>query len=618
MALADIILREQSKGLLESEPLNIIEFAQSKSGLGLRLYPAQRFILKLFYGLPLLDEVELHDPIIIRDKYNEKELHRFSEREFIDFLYAENRININYEQYVQRDRPYNEAIFAIGRRGSKTVMSSIISLYTLYLLLRMEDPHEYFRVLPADRIGIAIASNTGLGATRQYESITSMINSSPFFKSFVVSDNSGQMILETRKAQELRKQGKYSEGYQVSISAFAVSPAVRGASNVVVILDEFAHFMDSDVSQKDKPLDEVMYEGLTPSISGFTTPDGRSFGKKFIISSPNGLKGMMYKMVQEARKYNENTLTINTPSHWVNLRVSSDEIKDLYSKSELSARQEFGGEFVTKESDWISNPNKVWACVNALMPNDLPAFRSPTSMKYFLGIDLGLSWDGASFAVAHIEDIRPEQEFIKPGLESLVSKDSRTFVVDYIKYLSPHNKDNGVLDMDEVIETLKLIMSRFNIVKGIYDQWAGELWTQLFAKHGIANKLEQFNATQQSNNDVAMNFKQLIMEGQLMLPDYPEFIDEVFSLKETVGRNGLIKVENTSEHDDRFVSVAKALYLCYINQDKTATVLGSSSRVGIIGSTRRNVYNAGVSGLNKGGRMSNAAYNKRVKAYGLR
>ena len=103
-----------------------------------------------------------------------------------------------------------------------------------------------------------------------------------------------------------------------------------------------------------------------------------------------------------------------------------------------------------------------------------------------------------------------------------------------------------------------------------------------------------------------------------MLPDYPEFIDEVFSLKETVGRNGLIKVENTSEHDDRFVSVAKALYLCYINQDKTATVLGSSSRVGIIGSTRRNVYNAGVSGLNKGGRMSNAAYNKRVKAYGLR
>ena len=612
MAFADTLLQLSSKNIDDSKPMNIIDFAQSKFGLGVKLYPGQRFILKLFYGLPLDDKVDETDPIIIRDQFNEKTVHTFSEREFLDFLYLEKRINIDFAQYSKRDKAYNEAIFAIGRRGSKTVMSSIITLYTLYLLMRLPDPHEYFRVMPADYIGIAIASNGKIGADRQYEAISSMINNSPFFKRYLVSDNGADIILDTRKAVDLRTEGKYLDGYQIKISAFAVSPAVRGASNVVVILDEFAHFIDSEVGRKAKNLDEVMYEALTPSISGFTTPDGKSFGKKFIISSPNGPKGFMYRMLQEAHTYNENTLAINTPSHWINLRVSGDEIKDLWNKSELSCRQEYLGEFVTKESDWIKNPNKIWACVNKLNPNQLPGYKLNNNIKYYLGIDLGLSNDGAAFSVAHIEPIRPEQVYIDDEYEKITAKDE-TLIVDYINYLKP--AEGETLSNVAVLDQIALLLSRFNIVYGVYDQWAGELWTQLFKQRGF-NMLHVMNATQQSNNDVAMNFKQLIMEGRLMLPDYPEFIDEIFSLKETVGRNGLIKVENTMEHDDMFDAVGRSLYLCMQNKLNSGSIFVSSNRAFVSGD--RNIYGSSTSGLNRTyTRYGNgsSAMTKRVNRY---
>ena len=611
MAFADTLLKISSDNIDETKPMNIVDFAQSKFGLGLKLYPGQRFILKLFYGLPLDEQVDANDPIIIRDQFNRTVIHTFSEREFLDFLYLEKRININYDEYLKRDKPYNEAIFAIGRRGSKTVMSSVISLYTLYLLMRMPDPHEYFRVMPADYIGIAIASNGKLGADRQYESVSSMINNSPFFKRYLISDSGGEIILDTRKAVELRNAGKYMDGYQIKISAFPVSPAVRGASNVVVILDEFAHFIDSEVGKKAKNLDEVMYEALTPSISGFTTPDGKSFGKKFIISSPNGPKGFMYRMLQDAHTYNENTLAINTPSHWINLRVSGDEIQDLWNKSELSCRQEFGGEFVTKESDWIKNPNKIWACVNKLMTNDLPPYKITGGLKHFLGIDLGLSHDGCAFAVAHVEPERPEQVYIDDEYEKLTAKDE-TYIVDYIGYLKP--ADGETLSKDEILDHIALFVSRYNIVYGAYDQWSGELWSQLFTQRGF-NMLHQFNATQQSNNDIAMNFKQLIMEGRLMLPDYPEFIDEIFSLKESVGRNGLIKVENTVEHDDMYDAVGRALYLCMQNKLNSGSILVSSNKAFV---SNRNIYGAGASGLNRSyTRAGNgSAMAKRVARYG--
>ena len=69
MAFADTLLKISSDNIDETKPMNILDFAQSKFGLGLKLYPGQRFILKLFYGLKLDEEIDPSDPIIIRDQF---------------------------------------------------------------------------------------------------------------------------------------------------------------------------------------------------------------------------------------------------------------------------------------------------------------------------------------------------------------------------------------------------------------------------------------------------------------------------------------------------------------------------------------------------------------------
>ncbi|EJF05931.1 hypothetical protein ThvES_00020020, partial [Thiovulum sp. ES] len=56
--------------------MDIVTFAESKSGLGLKLYPGQKFIFKLFYNMPLSDSLE-DNKIVIRDQFNEAILHTF-------------------------------------------------------------------------------------------------------------------------------------------------------------------------------------------------------------------------------------------------------------------------------------------------------------------------------------------------------------------------------------------------------------------------------------------------------------------------------------------------------------------------------------------------------------
>jgi intein/homing endonuclease len=101
---------------------DIIEFCTAPWGLGLGcapeippLYPAQKFILKVYYGLEL-DKSDNRD-IIIRDKWNEVEQYRFNENEYMHFLFNEGRINKLYET----GQASPDMALVCGRRSGKCV-----------------------------------------------------------------------------------------------------------------------------------------------------------------------------------------------------------------------------------------------------------------------------------------------------------------------------------------------------------------------------------------------------------------------------------------------------------------------------------------------------------------
>jgi len=542
---------------------DIISFAESESGLNLKLYAGQKFIFKLFYGLPLSNNKKENE-IVIKDNFNEKVLYRFSEVEFLEFLYKEKRINVSpdyiLKNVVGNDHHFDEVLFVIGRRGSKSFMVTLIIVYTTYLLLSMYDPHKFFNLPYDEFIGIAITANGADNALELHRKIVSLIKRTPFFKPFIVRDVSQNFELITSAGLDQVNDISKQSTHRINIASFGVSPSVRGKPNIVVVLDEIAHYIDSNNQKKLKPLDVEMYSALTPSTSTFIGRDGRSYGKIFLMTSPNGPKGLAYRKYV-ASKNDPNILAVNVPSWWINPNISPNLIKRLYEQSELAYRQEYLGEFVSSNNAWIKNPDKLFAQVNILLKNSLK--NGQYGKQYFLGLDFASSNDRVAFAVAHYEPIRGEHIPLDKKY-SIFLNNKDIVVVDYIGLLIP---DEDSLGIDEIMNEIVALHRHFKISEGIFDQWAGGLFEAEMKKRRLTH-LKKVPATTDMNDEWAKTFKMYLNEGRLMLPYYEDFLEEVLGLTEVVGRNGRIKVENPNHHDDMFDAVSRAIWLVHKNKDK--------------------------------------------------
>lgn len=109
---------------------NILDYIEGNWGLGMSLFPAQRFLVKLYYHLPLEDKVKTID---VRDMLATKVLYHFTEKEYLKYLFDEGRCNIGEQDHDRR-----QLILAIGRRAGKCVEGDTL-VYTDKGLFRIED-----------------------------------------------------------------------------------------------------------------------------------------------------------------------------------------------------------------------------------------------------------------------------------------------------------------------------------------------------------------------------------------------------------------------------------------------------------------------------------------------
>jgi len=523
-----------------------ITFAQSPNFLGINLFPLQKFIIKIVYGMELDDNLKV--PIVIKDKFNEVVLEEFySETEFLYYLYDNDYINS-----LEFDESIIEMVLVIGRRGTKTTISSIITAYTLYLLLMKESPHEYLGVIKQSEVGIAICSNNKDNASRQLREVSAFIYGSKWFKPFLVSKEPAAEGFFLKSSEQISN--PESKIGHIFVSVFAASPSVRGASNLIVIMDEYAHFIDSEVSTKSKPLDKLLYEALTPSVSGFSDPDGKPLGRAMIITSPNGKKGEVWKRKKTSRD-DKSQLFMNIPSWWINANLASAFLRKMYNESEASFWQEYGAKFVEKESGWIENMAKFRSMRDLALSNS----KNNGTMKkrYYVGVDLALSGDGTAISVISysknrgrtLEDEKHNEHITNEGV----------YAIEYVWYKLPAK--GQILSVNEIIVELLSIKEQFNVVGWAFDQWAYDMFDQWLQEKNIKlkNKMK-VSSTQESNSNMARFFKALMNEGKIVLPNDDDLFYELEALKETLSGKH-IKVENTSGHDDRFTSILRALWI---------------------------------------------------------
>lgn len=539
------------------------------------LRPVQKFILKVFYGIPLdttpVSELEkefeekkknpLYAPrmhikldrrIRVTDMFNDKVLFYFNEKDYLEYLFQEGRCNI---REVVPGKAFQEFALVAGRRGGKSATSSIISAYEEYKLLKRGHPQAYYGLKENSEIFITCVATSIDQSKLLFNDITSNLNTCTYFKRYKNDPTLEKM--EIRTPYHLEKYGMSARPNLILRAAPCSAKGLRGPANIVVILDEVAHFTDSSQNKSDS----AVYEAVVPSLASFGED-----GKLILISSPLAKQGKLYEGYKNAMEGAEGILTMVLPSWELNPELKATFLRREWHKNPTVYECEYGGQFSDKIKAWM--PYDLLETVIDKSLQKVP--RGIPKTPYYMGIDLGLKKDPTSISICHIE-----HKFNEAGIEV------PTIILDYNDILSSTDfafNDTDFLDFDEVFNWIENLCKDFYIVGGLMDQAYGPPLHQKLIKQGF-NQFEMEYFTDKKNSDVFQNFFLQVVNGTVRLYDDPqvhseegddsakehgELITEIINLQETVKAKYISKVHAPpieGMHDDRADATVRAVWV---------------------------------------------------------
>jgi hypothetical protein len=318
--------------------LNVVEFATDVLGLSFDERPAQRTILKAMYGLALTGQ--------------EFDLYRQLTGNPVEF-----------EACVEK----HDAVWAIGARGGKSTLASVIALYEA-------TRDKWKKYLQDGEVGYAVIT-----ATRQKQA-EDIIGAS--CARLLENSRIAHMIRESWSTTLMLSNGMCVASYPCN------STAARGLPIFLLIFDELAHYRTEGAKA-----DETIYSALRPRQAQFP-------GAKCLkISTPAAKMGLFWDEFNQGFQV-PGRLTIQAPSRVVNPLIPQEFIDSEYQRDPDNAEREFGAQFAEQVNAYLSfdRLNECFTLVGDLLPD--------RRHRYFGGIDQsGLSGrDRFAFAIAHKDD----------------------------------------------------------------------------------------------------------------------------------------------------------------------------------------------------------------------
>lgn len=567
--LSKMVGEYRSKLTTDTAIADIVTFAEANWGLGMTLFPVQRFILKCFYGLPLED---IDKTIDLPDLTNERIIGHFTEREFFDYLVANRRVN---RQDYTAGEVQNDLLLCCGRRASKSNIIAIVCAYELHRMIKYENPQAYYGFPSGSEIDITtVAASDGQAAT-VFNMIKNRILDCPFFNGRLDADT--QTYLSLRTDDDM----KMDRGGSVRVyCAGAGSAALRGKNNLIVVADEAAFF--DNMGKASLP---EAWNALTPSTRTFI-PVGktRGEGKRVMLSSPLAKSGMFWDKYCEAFDLPEGTLMFQMYTTMINPRLDPEDLKKELRRDRAHFMCEYGGEFSDTVSAW-ADPDALAASVDKRRRLNLP--KGDPGINYYMGVDFGGKNDGAAIAIVHREDELIVLDYADVFFAA--GSDAWEGIAPYYAEANRLFAEEEIIPMNGFADEIQRLCDKFNVVEGWFDMFNGYGLLELLKDRGL-DKFTAKNVTGGFNTQVFQAAKSLLGTGLLKLFDHPVLIPELAGLEER--REGTrLTVEapqRTGYHDDISDAFVRAVWAAY-NARKSAI---KRVTIGIGGRGGTGSYNA--------------------------
>jgi hypothetical protein len=580
--------------------VDIITFIEAPWGLDLRLYPVQRVILKCHYGLALddnpkgypldvpvpLDHLNYDEELIDEDGFYKYRIvvtdfrrqnpQYMTEAAYLEHLYNDGRCNI---KRVVPGEQRREMVLSVGRRSGKTLITSCIVAYESYKLLLKGNPQRYYGFSQSNVIQLISVATDKDQAGLLYQEAAGHFQKCDFFRAYAA--NSTQSFATFQTPHDIDKYGSYHDNpkarYSIKVTfRSCVAKGLRGGNNVLVALDEAAHFGDKGQASADE-----VYQAVSPSAKTFLPKDpnnkarpiGENEGRIIMISSPLGKQGLFYKQFQLGfrKGAGKNILSFQAPTWEVNPTIDGPTFEADYLKDPVAFDTEFGARFTDRTRGFIENEKDLLDCI---VPNLRPKSKAPPRAPHFMGLDVALVGDYSAIAIGHNE---PDGRVLLDYYERISAGEG-----EYI--------DQERLEFDDVADWVYDISRRFYIHEGIFDQWAGIPMEQALAKRGL-RQMKSVHHTRQLSSQMYQNFKNLMYDKKLGLYDWPLpngeehsiLIQELLELQAEEISKYIIKVEAPNvqgKHDDLSDALVRMIWSATNNAGKVHSVRSVRSRRG--------------------------------------
>lgn len=437
-----------------------------------------------------------------------------------------------------------QIVLVIGRGGGKTTFSAGISAHQAYRVLSAPNPHALFNLMALKPLRIQNVATSVAQAGEFFDAFCTFIDRVKWF--------GGRHAPPKKGVVEFGK-------HLVAERSSSNSRSGRGRDTVVYVHDEIA-FADKTAGARS---DRALYTAIYSAVK--TRAKGR--GLVLILSSPAEADGVLYELYYQAQTGElRNSLVIQLASWEMIPGETKADYAAEYKKDEDVAETEFGAQFFTGAKTLLPNVREKFAAMEA-------AYKALTGRYTQITLE---TWSDEAIArfrkkeraydrFIHIDTSENSDRLVA----AVVHIRGGMVVVDMVRVW-----DREVGYTKELLPFVKAVAERVPVRQVSFDQFASVQLIQDLQDLGIDAVKTAF--TQQYNDEIARNMRQLVIEDKLALPAIAEDPEEAGALFAKADR--LIQSESTDWDDDETWPVMSQIVLRREMEVALKTLSGRSAK----------------------------------------